>query len=68
MCELYNICTMNFEFTKEVKKMTKEEFIEKIYSTLKNDLVAMFTKTENGIEVRLVGGQTFVLTAEEKQA
>lgn len=48
--------------------MTKEEFIEKIYSTLKNDLVAMFTKTENGIEVRLVGGQTFVLTAEEKQA
>ena len=49
------------------KKVKKEELIEKVYSVLREELVATFTKTADGIDVRLVYGQEFTMKVNEKE-
>ena len=49
------------------KRARKEDLIEKIYSVLREEIVATFKKAEDGLKIRLVTGQEFVLEIKEKE-
>lgn len=49
------------------EKADSKALIEKIYSVLREELVVTLTKTETGLDIRLVNGQEFVVEIKEKE-